>query len=103
VLGRGDQPTGWIRRDPVIFPGLKRPAKGVLHDVFRQCEILNSEQAGQYRDQSARLVSEQMLFDFHYRFSCITGRISTDPPVSSTGQPEATCAACSRSRASMIE
>ena len=108
ILRRLHQPCRRILGHAVELPRLQRAAEGVLDDVFRQRQIVDSEHAGEDRDQPARLVPEEMLRYVLLRYvhqmpSCSTGRTSTHPPNSRIGHPEAIFAACSRSRASMRE
>src|SRR5262249_9495069 len=90
VLGRGHQPGRRILRHTMEFPHFQRAAEGVLHDVFRQREIVDSKDASQGRDHPARFVAEKMLArptNFGQMFSCMTGRTSTAPSFSKIGQP----------------
>ena len=52
VLGGGHQPGGRVVGHAVMFPHLQRPTKGVLHDIFRQCEIVKSKDASQGGDHA---------------------------------------------------
>jgi len=43
---------------------LQSSAEGVLHDILRQREVVNSEHASQGGDHPPRLASEEMLEGF---------------------------------------
>ena len=77
------------------------PGRGLLHYVFCQAEIVNSEDAGQRGDHPPRFVPEEMFTEFHYMFSFMTGRTSTWPSNSRIGQPLESSAASSRSLATI--
>src|SRR5215471_1935495 len=74
---------------------------GVLHDVLRQPEVVDAEDARQRGDHAPRLVPEEMIAGLHYVFICWTGRTSTEPPTSRIGQPLEISTACARSLASI--
>ena len=61
VLCGGHQPRGGILRHTAEFPHLKRTAEGVLHDVFCQCEVMDSKDARQRGDQAPGFAPKQMI------------------------------------------
>src|SRR5574337_484594 len=101
VFCGGHEPRGGVLRQSAEFPHLKRTTEGVLHDIFRQCEVVDSEDARQRGDHAPRFAPEEMIAGLHYIFIFITGRTSTAPSDSKIGQPFESSTACSRSRASM--
>ena len=83
------------------FPHLKRAAEGVLHDVFRQREVVDSKDARQRGNYAPRFAPKQMIAGIYHMFIFMTGRTSTAPSTSRIGQPLESSTACSRSRASI--
>ena len=77
VLRGGHQPRGRILRHAAEFPDLERAAEGVLHDVFCQREVVDSEDARQSGDHAPRFAPEQMIAGLHHMFIFMTGRTST--------------------------
>jgi hypothetical protein len=75
--------------------------QGVLHHVFRQCEVLDSKDARQRGDHAPRFAPKQMVAGIYHMFSFMTGRTSTAPSTSKIGQPLESSTAWSRSRASI--
>src|SRR6516165_12602201 len=101
ILRGGHEPRRRVFRQPANSPHLQRAAEGVLHDVLCQREVVDPKDARQRGDHAPRLVSEKMIAGLHYMFSCMTGRTSTEPPTSNTGQPFEISTACARSLASI--
>jgi hypothetical protein len=87
VLCGGHKPRGGVLRHIAKFPHLKRTAEGVLHDVFCQCEIVDSKDARQRGDYAPGFVPKQMIVGIYHMFIFMTGRISTAPSTSKIGQP----------------
>ncbi len=58
-----------------------------MNDVFRQREVVDSEDVRQRGYHAPRLAPEQMLVQLHHMFSFMTGRTSTIPPASKIGHP----------------
>ena len=77
VLRGGHQPRGRIFRHAAEFPHLERAAEGVLHDVFCQREVVDSEDARQRGDHAPGFAAEQMIAGLHHMFIFMTGRTST--------------------------
>ena len=53
-----------MRKDFLALPGiphLQRAAEGVLHDIFRQRQVVDAEDARQRRNETPRLTTEQVL------------------------------------------
>ncbi len=65
VLGGGHQPRRRIFRHALELPDLCGAAEGVLHDVFRQRQVVDAEDPGQGGDHAPRLASEQMVARLH--------------------------------------
>ena len=61
VLRRGHEPRGRVLRHAAEFPHFQRAAEGVLHDVFRQREVVDSEDARQRGDHAPRFAPEKMI------------------------------------------
>ena len=101
ILRRRHQPRRRIFRRAAKFPNFQRAAEGVLHHVFCQRQIVNSENSRKRGHHAARLAPEKMLVKLHYIF--MTGRTSTAPPVSKIGQPSEISTACAISFASTSE
>jgi len=83
------------------FSHLKRTAEGVLHNVFRQREVMDSEDARQRGDYASRFAPKQMIAGIFHMLIFMTGRTSTAPSTSKIGQPLESSTACSRSLASI--
>src|SRR6516225_8444513 len=104
VLCGGHQPGRRVLRHAPNSPHLQRAAEGVLHDVFCQREVVDAKDARQRGDHAPRLAPEEMiagLHHMHYMLICMTGRTSTEPPTSKTGQPFDSSTAWARSLASI--
>ena len=87
VLCGGHEPRGGVFRHSAEFPHLKRTAEGVLHDVFRQREVVDSKDARQRGDYAPRFAPEEMIAGIYHMFIFMTGRTSTAPSTSKIGQP----------------
>ena len=87
VFRGGHQPGGWVLRHAAEFPDLQRAAEGVLDDVFRQREVVDSEDARQSGDHPPGFAAEQVIARLHHMFICMIGRTSTVPSPSKIGQP----------------
>ena len=100
VLRGSHEPRRGIVRHAPKRPHLEGAAEGVLHDVFRQRQVLDAEDARQRGDQPPRFPPEQMLVQLGHMPVCSTGRTSTTPPPSRMGQPFDSSTASARSLAS---
>src|SRR5437763_395358 len=98
-LRRDHQPRRRIVGDTLVTPNLGCAAEGVLDDIFREREVVETKYARECGDQSRRLLPEQLVEIAHYMSIFITGRTSTCPPRSRIGQPFASSAACATSLA----
>ena len=103
VFRRGHEPRRGVLGHASEFPDLERAAEGVLHDVFCQREVMDSEDARKRGDHAPRFAPKEMVAGFHHMFICKTGRTSTAPSNSKIGQPLESSTAWSRSRASIME
>jgi len=101
VLCGGHEPCGRVLRQSAEFTHLERAAEGVLHDVFRQREVVNSKDARQRGDHARRFAPKKMIAGLYHMFIFMTGRTSTAPSTSKIGQPLESSTAWSRSRASI--
>jgi hypothetical protein len=63
VLRRRHQPPGRVVGYALRLPRFQGAAQGVLHHVFRELQLVQSEQARERRDHARRLASEQVLFE----------------------------------------
>src|SRR5580704_2447633 len=86
VFGRGHEPGGWVFRHAAELPDLQRAAEGVLNDVFRQREVVDSEDARQSGDHPPGFPAEQVIARLRHMFICMIGRTSTVPSPSKIGQ-----------------
>ena len=87
ILCGGHEPRGGVLRHTAEFPHLQRTAEGVLHDVFRQCEVVDSKDARQRGNYAPRFAPKQMIAGVYHMFIFMTGRTSTAPSTSRIGQP----------------
>src|SRR5882672_6734293 len=83
---------GRIFRHAAEFPHFHRAAKGILHDIFRQREVLHAEDPRQGGDHPPCFAPKEKIARFHgfsvcYMFIFSSGRTSTEPPTSRIGQP----------------
>jgi len=65
VLCRRHQPRRGILRESAEGPHLHRAAEGVLHDVFRQREVVDAEYARERGNHAPRFPTEQMVAELH--------------------------------------
>src|SRR5262249_47072271 len=92
---------GRVLGDTAELPHLQRTAEGVLHDVFRQRQVVDPEDARQRGDDAPRFAPEQMLRGLDHMFIFMTGRTSTVPSASKIGHPFESSTACAKSCASI--
>src|SRR5277367_310260 len=63
MFRRRHEPRGGIIGEAAKLPDFQRAAEGVLYDVFRQREVVDSEDAGERRDHASGFVPEKMLVE----------------------------------------
>src|SRR5262249_59042219 len=87
VLRHGHQPGGGVFWHALEFPNLQRTAEGVLDDVLRQRQVVNTEHARERGDHAPRLTPKEVVARLHHMFNFMTGLTSTAPSTSKIGQP----------------
>jgi hypothetical protein len=65
ILGSGHKPCRRVLRHTAKFPNLQGAAEGVLYNVLRQPQIMDSENASQGADHTPGLAPEKMLARLH--------------------------------------
>ena len=65
VLRRRHEPGGRVLGHAADLPHLQRPAEGVLDDVFRQREVVHTEDPRERGNHAPRLTPEEMLAQLH--------------------------------------
>jgi hypothetical protein len=101
VLGGRHKPRRRVFRHATKAPHLQRPAEGVLYDVLRQGEVVDSEDPGQHGDHASCFAPKKMIARLDHMLIFMIGRTSTAPSTSKIGQPFESSTACSKSRASI--
>jgi hypothetical protein len=101
VLGGRHEPRRRVFRHATNAPRLQRPAEGVLYDVLRQGEVVDSEDPGQHGDHASCFAPKKMIARLDHMLIFMIGRTSTAPSTSKIGQPFESSTACSKSRASI--
>ena len=81
------QPGRGILGHAAELPDLECAAESVLHHVFRQRQVVDSEDARERGHHAPRFMPEEMIARLHHIFMILTGRTSTAPSVSKMGQP----------------
>src|SRR5262249_60080194 len=101
VLRDSHQPGRGVFGHAAEFPHLQRTAEGVLDDVLRQRQVVNTEHARQCVDHAPRLTPEDIVARLHHMFNFMTGRTSTPPSTWKMGSPLDSSTASLRSWASI--
>src|SRR5262249_28891597 len=101
ILCGHHQPGRRVFRHTSVFPQFQRAAEGVLDDVLRQREVMDSEDPAERGDHAPCFSPEKVFRTLHQISTFMTGRTSTEPPTSKIGQPFEISDACSRSFASI--
>src|SRR5215475_400826 len=65
IFRRGHKPSGGILRHAAEFPHLHRAAEGILHHVFRQREVVDSENPRQGGHHPPRFTAKEKVARFH--------------------------------------
>ena len=95
------RPGGGVFWHALEFPNLQRTAEGVLDDVLRQRQVVNTEHARERGDHAPRLTPKEVIARLHHMFNFMTGRTSTAPSTSKIGQPLESSTASLKSSASI--